>query len=85
MSSQGSYKREVEGECYRKGSRTCDDRSQRREGCEEADMSHGIQAPLEAGKDEEMDSPLEPQKETVCSHLDCSPLSPVSDFCPPER
>lgn len=46
-------------------------------------MSQGTQAPLEAGKDKEMDFPLGSQKEPACPHFNGSPLSPVSDFCPP--
>lgn len=74
MSSQGSYKREVEGGATEKevGHGMTEVRL---EGFEKGVMSQGMQAPLEAGKDKEMDFPLEPQKEPACPHLDCSPLS----------
>ena len=40
---------------------------------------------LEAGKDKETDSPLEPQEGTQsCQHLNFSPIGPIFDISPQE-
>lgn len=53
--------------------------------CKEGAESQGMQAPLEAEKGKEAESPLQPpEKEPTLPTLDCNPARLTLDFGPPE-